>query len=326
VVNRTLVSLVALAVGAGALVALAAFSGSADAKPRSENGRIAFGRFDPNLGDTVLYTVNPDGSDERQVLPDPIECPHWSPDGTRIATCGDPSGGSSRIIDPSDGTYRIVPNPDPANLFLPCFVWTPDGQGLACEGFGLADPSLNGIQTIRVSDGGGLTRITSNPGGDDIPGDYSPDGHRLVFARLTEDGPVGLFVVNANGTGLKQITPTGTLFSSFGSWSPQGNEIVFSQHATFDARSSIWVVHADGSGLRRVPVQPASACGGAFAEPGSNGCFGPAWSPDGTEIVFAKGTSGDSDSNLYAVHEDGTGLHQITHGGRDQSPDWGVVP
>jgi hypothetical protein len=96
--------------------------------------------------------------------------------GTRIATCGNPSGGASRIINPDDGGYQVVPNPDPANLFLPCGLWSRDGARLACEGFGLTDPSLNGIYTIRSSDGGGLVRVTSTPGGDDIPGESSPDG------------------------------------------------------------------------------------------------------------------------------------------------------
>jgi Tol biopolymer transport system component len=56
-----------------------------------------------------------------------------------------------------------------------------------------------------------LRRITSNPGGDDIPGDYSPDGKRLVFVRLDPDGEVGLFVTRLTGSGLRQITPPGMI-------------------------------------------------------------------------------------------------------------------
>ena len=39
----------------------------AGAKPRGSNGQIAFARFDPALGDTVAYTINPDGTHEQQV-------------------------------------------------------------------------------------------------------------------------------------------------------------------------------------------------------------------------------------------------------------------
>jgi TolB protein len=137
------------------------------------------------------------------------------------------------------------------------------------------------------------------------------------------DGPsLGLFVVNVEGTGLKQITTVG----SSPDWSPQGNEIVFSQRATPDARGSIWVVHADGSGLHEVDVQAQPACGGAFSDPGSQGCFQPSWSPDGTKIVFSRGTSGDFDSNLCIVNADGSGFVQIAHGTSHESPDWGTHP
>jgi Tol biopolymer transport system component len=146
----------------------------AGAKPHGTNGLIAFTRFNAALGDTQLYTVNPDGSSEHQVLADPYQCPRWSPDGTRIAGCGTPDFGATRIVNPDDGTYRDLPWPDP-ELFSGCGTWSPDGKRLACESFGTTDPTRNGIYTMRSSDGGYLKRVTSNPGGDDLTGDYSPD-------------------------------------------------------------------------------------------------------------------------------------------------------
>jgi hypothetical protein len=308
---------IATAIAATALLAAAV----ASAGPRQPNGMIAFARFDPALDDTQVYVVNPDGAAERRISTDPLECPRWSPDSTRISTCGDPTGAATRIVNPDDGSYRIIPMTDPDRFFLPCSVWSRDGSRLYCEGFGVADDSLNGIYSIRSSDGHGLARVTSTPGGDDIPSDASPDGNRLVFHRTRNDS---LDVVNANGTGLEQITPDWFGLSSDGAWSPQGNEIIFSRHATPDARSSLWIVHADGTGLRRVDVHPAGACGGLIADPSSQGCFQPRWSPDGTKIVFARGTSGDFDSRIYVVGVDGSGLTQITHGTGDQSPDWGT--
>jgi Tol biopolymer transport system component len=308
-------------------LALAAlFALPAGAGPAGVNGQILFSRFDPAQGDTVIYTVNPDGSHEHQVLPFALECPHWSADGSRIVTCGLPDGSSAVIITPDTGSFREVFSSDPS-LFLSCPLPSPDGQRLACEQWNQpADPSRNGIYSIRSSDGGGLERITSNPGGSDSPSDYSPNGKRLVFGRSDQNGdPGGLFVVNVNGTGLKQIMPAGTLGGG-GNWSPQGNEIVFSQRVTPDVHSSIWVVHANGTDLHEIHVQPESACGGLNSDPTADGCFDPRWSPDGTKIIFAKGTSGDSDSNIYTVNVNGTGLTQVTHGGRDQAPDWGTHP
>jgi Tol biopolymer transport system component len=316
-----------IALALAALVTLAVFVAPAGAKPRGTNGQIVFGRFDPLLDGKVLYTVNPDGSHERQLLSLPFDCAAWSPDGTQIATCGGPDGSSSALIDPDDGSYRELFSPDPT-LFLACSVWSPDAKRLACETYEKPlDPTRDGIYSIRSSDGGGLAGITSNPDGHDNPGDYSPNGKRLVFARSDQDGdPIALYSAEVDGGGVRQLTPAGTLFSSPGDWSPQRNEIVFSQHVTPDARSSIWVVHADGTGLHEIPVQAQPACGGAYSEPSSQGCFGPRWSPDARKIVFARGTYGDTDSNIYTVNADGTNLTQVTHGGRDQAPDWGTHP
>jgi Tol biopolymer transport system component len=193
---------------------------------------------------------------------------------------------------------------------------------LLCETFS-ADGSQNGIHVVRSSDGGGLRQITSVPGGDDIPGDWAPNGKRIVFDRSTLGA---LFVINTNGTGLTQITPQDFRLSSFGSWSPQGNEIVFSRHVTGDVHSSIWVVHTDGTGLHEINVQPASACGGANDDPNAEGCNEPTWSPDGTKIAFVRSHSNDVDGEIYTVNIDGTGLTQITHTGGANDPDWGVHP
>jgi Tol biopolymer transport system component len=300
----------------------------ATANPAGPNGQILFGRYDPTLDDTVLYTVNPDGSHARQVFPFAVECPHWSPDGTRIASCGNGADDDgARIIDPDTGNYRYIPGPDP-DLNTACYLWTPDATRLACESWSDSDPGRNGIYTIRISDGQGLTQVTSNPYGDDTPVAYSPNGKRLAFIRSDENGDSqGLFVVKNDGTHLRQIAPAGVTCCSAG-WSPQDNNIVFSRHVTPDVHSSIWIVHANGTGLREVPAHPAFGCGGLNADPNAGGCFDPRWSPDGTQIVFGHGDD-VLGRNIYTVRPDGTGLHQVTHGEASQSneaPDWGTHP
>jgi Tol biopolymer transport system component len=325
---RTLIML-ALVAGSAALLALN--TSSATANPTSPNGQILFARYDPTLDDTVLYTINPNGSHDRQVVPFAVECPHWSPDGTRIAACGTHSFGElsgATIIDPDTGSYRELPGPAEPELATACYVWAPDAKRLACESWSDSDPSRNGIYTIRTSDGQGLSQMTSNPFADDTPVDYSPNGKRLVFIRSDADGnSQGLFVVKTDGSGLRQIAPAGVTCCN-GDWSPQGNNVVFSRHVTPDVHSSMWIVHSDGTGLREVPAHPAYGCGGPNSDPNAGGCFDPRWSPDGKQIVFGNG-SGDLGRNIYTVRPDGSGLHQITHGDANQSneqPDWGPHP
>jgi len=324
--------LIAFVLLAGAIAVLTAIP--AAAKQPASNGRIVFARFDPALGDDFIYTANPDGSHEQQLLATGAEGPRWSPDGTRIVVgphdvTGEPlEGVSARIVNPDDGSYRDVPNPNPDLFFLPCNEpWSPDGQRLTCEAFGKADPSVNGIYTIRSSDGGGLTRITANPDGEDCAGDYSPNGKRLVFLRASET-VFALFTIKLDGSGLRQISPSGSsdqFFINFecGNWSPQGNEILFSAHAPSDNRSTIWAVHSDGSGLRQIPIK---GCGGLISSPTSAGCFNANWSPDGTKILFNR-FQPQTGEDIYTVNADGTGLlPAVTSPLDDENSDWGAHP
>jgi Tol biopolymer transport system component len=315
---------------AAALIAIGAlatvFALPASASPRQTNGQITFARFNPDLGDSQVYVVNPDGTGQRlmQGPTDTGECSTWFPDGSLIATCGSPVG-VSRYINPDDGTFRDVGSQDP-NLFNPCGTPSPDGTLLLCETFS-NDGSQNGIHTVRASDGGGLTQITSNPGGDDAPGSWSPNGKQIVFDRMDANGDSeGVFVVNVNGTGLKRILPpTIPVNCCTFSWSPQGNEIAFSRHVTPDVHSSLWVVHRDGTGLRPVDVQ-GLGCGGADSDPSAVGCLQPAWAPDGTKIAFASGLNLDDDGEIYTVNLNGTDLRQVSNAPGSESPNWGTHP
>jgi hypothetical protein len=102
--------------------------------------------------------------------------------------------------------------------------------------------------------------VTYEPNGDDCPSDYSPNGKRLVITRASET-TYELDTVKLDGSGLKRITPEGMEFNFCdGSWSPQGNQIVFSAHVpNGDYHSSVWVVHFNGAELRQLPMRSRSA-------------------------------------------------------------------
>jgi Tol biopolymer transport system component len=298
----------------------------AGASSRGANGQIAFARFNPLLGDQVSYTINPDGTHEQQV-PTPqvtAELPRWSPDGTRLALlCCD---SVAYLLNPDTGASVSLPNMDP-DLFYGCNTWSPDGSQLACEA-GFIDPSRQGIYTIRTSDGGGLTQVTSNPGGDDIPDSYSPNGKRIAFTRQNADGSQTLDTVKLDGTGLRQLTPTGMdIEFGTGAWSPQGNVILFSARASEGVYRTLWIVHSDGSGLHQLAI---GGCGGSFSDPNGRSCVDPTWSPDGQKIAFSLFDAATGERDIYTVNMNGTGLFQVTHGDSavlfegDEAPNWGT--
>jgi TolB protein len=166
--------------------------------------------------------------------------------------------------------------------------------------------------------------ITSDPGGDDCPSDYSPNGKWLVFSRA-DSSVYGIFVLKLSNGRLRRITPAGMQFNFCeGSWSPDDDEILFSAHVpNGDYRSTIWVVDADGGDLHQIPVP---GCGGLISDPASVGCFQPAWSPNGKKIVFGRLTEATGESDLYTANSNGTGLFRVTDTPNLQegSPDWGT--
>lgn len=293
--------------------------------PTTSEGRIVFQRVDdPASEETVIYTVSLDGSDLEELAAGQFG--RWSPDGTEISIFCCDDGMAAHIVDVDTGDIRGLEPPDPALETFCGGSWSPDGERLTCEGFGVDDPGANGIYSILATDGGGLTRITTNPSGSyDTPGDYSPDGERLVFMRFEGDRlPTGYFVTNVDGSGQRQID-TGDLIlddSGFaGSWSPDGNNILFVARTGEDRHKAIWIVDADGGTPEQLPIDPV--CGGPFSDPGEFGCYSPDWSPDGQRIVFTRSDS--SIESIYVVNADGSGVVQVTDG-EDDSPHWGTPP
>lgn len=139
-----------------------------------------------------------------------------------------------------------------------------------------------------------------------------------------------IFVVNPDGTHETQITFPGPNQMDFTqNWSPDGTELAFERH-TFTPgcgaceTSQIWVANADGSSPHLL-----------FPCPGDDTCLSahaPAWSPDGTWVAFDLSTGPvthrrAADTSIWAIHPDGSALHQITHPvgfqrSQDLTPQW----
>jgi Tol biopolymer transport system component len=265
--------------------------------------------------------VNPDGKHLRAILPRvPTSVPHWSPDGSKLALQAALSGGHSTIIlNPDTGKRRVLSPPDP-NIATYCSVWSPDATHFACDGESDSTHAVNGVYTIRSSDGRGLKRVTNADGALDIPIAYSPDGKQIVFGRV---GPnhnclttSALYVVYVNGGGLRRITPWG-FCDDDGSWSPDGTKIAF---ASGNGHGRIYVVHPDGSGLRKIPLKVS----------GTSGLGDVSWSPDGTKITFILGggsETGAGPEGIYTANDDGRDLQRVTSSPTfDHETAWGAHP
>lgn len=289
----------------------------ASAKVPGSNGRIAFAR-EMRPEHLATFTIDPDHTHATRLLRG-SEVPRWSPDGTEIAvlSCQNPPDCTTAmaIVDPDTGeVVRWFESPDP-DLFIGCYAWAPDGARLACGGFGDTDQTLTGLYSIDAADGTDLTQITSNPGGEDSPGDYSPDGTRIVFLRSASDRPDGrnqaLFITHADGSGRPhRITPWG-LSEETGSWSPNGNKILFA------GAGVLYTVSVDDGTIRRIKL----------GHPGGP-AFDPVWSPNGNKIAFALFRRATWQSDIWTARVNGRGMHRVTHTKQrwEHFPDWGSHP
>jgi Tol biopolymer transport system component len=79
---------------------------------------------------------------------------------------------------------------------------------------------------------------------------YSPDGMKLAFIS-THDGDPEIFVMNADGTGLKKLTDN-TNVDAAPSWSPDGGKIVFTSDRS--GAFELYRMNADGSQQQIIPT------------------------------------------------------------------------
>jgi Tol biopolymer transport system component len=250
-------------------------------------------------GVRVLYTADAGGGDERELVRGP-ELARWSPDGTKLSVTAESPQGLVFVglINP-DGTHYVqFDSPDPA-LNLGCSAWSPDADRLACEGWDDKDPTRNGIFSVRASDGGDLTRVTSAPDGThDAPGDYSPDGRQIAFVRInpSDEEHSTLLVVNVDGSGERQLTEQPIGLSC--DWSPDGSSILA------DADGTLLLVPAEGGESSPIDLGVAGAHAARAA-----------WSPDGQMIAFSLAihTAGlDRWPDIYTANADGSEVTQVT--------------
>ena len=273
---------------------------------------IAFERIVRGAEERDLYAVGADGGEPR-LLRSPGDYPHWSPDGSVLAfnACLNPPDCTTAValLDRSTGNVHGHSMPDP-ELFTACTIWAPSGKELACEGGSEVDPRRNGVYTIRVSDGKGLTRLTSNPGGIDSPLAYSPDGSQLLLTRTRSAGSTdqALFVTPLSGGRPRRITPWGYT-DDYASWSPDGRTIVFGTNG------ALYRVGPNGQGLAEISLRMPD---GSTAQ----AAFDVAFSPGGDRIVFSLGSP---DPGLYTARVDGGNVVKLTDA-QDHHGNWGAAP
>jgi Tol biopolymer transport system component len=216
----------------------------------------------------------------------------WSPDGSLLAV---ESGGARKVVG-SDGSSprtlvrRLVPG---TRRLIPDFVeFTPDGRSIAYDATG-AGPRL-----VEVTGGPSIAL----PGA----GSWSADSTRYAFVV---DRPDGTQVRVGNRTGgsslLLALLPAGSVVERL-LWTQDGRSVLYdTSHPNND--HELYAMHPDGDGLRALTDDPLDE-------------LDPAWSPDGSMLVYTSARYAGLDCKgcaltLRIARADGTGSTAVTRHG-----------
>jgi Tol biopolymer transport system component len=284
---------------------------------------------------------------------------HPRPNGDLViskARCGTGPAGMCEFrllrVDPRTGASRSFPGLDGLSVELP--VFSPDGKMIAFVG---SKARLFGIALapralyVMHTDGSGLQEVASCSGRTDgsfcDPSEmaWSPDDVHLAWVRDLNNGSGGVVLQSVDvvsGQIINLCTSQRSLSSqtrcgdiSQPVWSPDGKMVAFSNlniiqmAGPFRLQGSIWVVNADGTGLRKL-TSGLGSCRAVNSAPFGAGCLfdtDPSWAPDSTRIAFGRYEMASGQTKLMVVDAKAGGLDTLAGcGAKDCSqrlqPTW----
>jgi TolB protein len=301
---------------------------ASSSRPAAANGLIVFQAY---VGYTnELFTIRPDGTGVRQITKIPFkddtegaEQADWSPDGKKIIFDA-PSGMSDTVVN----VFTVAP--DGAGLAelpltLPGFngapSYSPDATRIAFDqDMGDAAPTAHGI-FVANADGSSPRRLTTGiktTVAYDTDADWSPDGKWISFTRVRNKTEAAIFVIRADGSGLKRLTPW-KLDAANADWSPDGSKLVFQTYyegTTLGESPNIFTMRPSGGKMMQL----------THFTGGNAQALGPSWSPDGKLIVWHK--LSPSVDQLFLMDPRGGHVRQLTrlpHGASPSHADWGTA-
>ncbi len=259
------------------VIVLAALPGLLSCTPTQEAGAGNLTQLTSDLGDEYF--------------------PDWSPDSKSIIfekASSDPISNEVWTMESDGSNKRRIPTIHPAGAP----VYSPGGSRIAYVAFTKTSPRLSTEIWVIDADGGNPQQLSAETNWVMEFPVWSSDGSQISYTRAQDlsGGPgAELWIMNSDGSDKSQVLAdlSGLVRKS---WEPNTNRIVF------EWERHIWIVNADGGGLRQL----TDSKDGVERHPD--------WSPDGTRIVFESENrlgNGDMRQGIEVMRLDGTGRELI---------------
>jgi len=154
-------------------------------------------------------------------------------------------------------------------------------------------------------DGSSVRQLTKAPS-PQFNAVYSPDQSQIAFARADSTRQLQVWVMNADGTGERQLTRFAADDGSpqWPSWSPDGARLAiqsgkYNRNTPAENTAHIWLVDVQSGAVTRLNPHTTPYLDET-----------PSWFPDGKRIAFQSDRSGRME--VWVMNADGTGAKQVT--------------
>jgi len=211
----------------------------------------------------------------------------WSPTGAELAIIEESE--TLRTVDVATGeTSDLGPVAGPA-----VWAWSPDGSRFVFTHRGSPDGVNDRLYSVDAQSGERslLARLPDEVAPTAIREIlWSPDGAHVAVGTNGGDFVGSLFVMDADGSNIRLVTDES---NSYGfAWSPDGTRLAFGSDWTRDSSEvRIRVATMDGAAPAQIGTVRRNNC--YRTSWGGNFECSVTWSPDGTQVAFRKGETGN---------------------------------
>ena len=181
-----------------------------------------------------IYMMDSDGTNQTRLGFDygPNSMPVWSPNGRQIAFESYREGNREVYVIDADGKKQRNLTRQPALDAFPS--WSPDGSQIVFASARNDGRSGDLNLFVMDSDGGNVRQLTnmehaSRPQWSALDGWILFEGY-VNKAQLMQE----IYVIHPDGVGLKQISQPTNRHKIFASWSPNGEQILYTETTTFN--------------------------------------------------------------------------------------------